>query len=506
MNRGKKALYNSMASLLSQIVAMICQFILPRLILSSFGSSYNGITSSISQFLSVVALLRAGIGGATRASLYKSLAQNDTIQVSATIKATEIFMRKVAIIFLGMIIIFAFIYPYLVIDEFDWWFSFSLVLVISISTFIQYYFGITYEILFQADQRQYISSLINVVATILNTVIAVFLINLGIGIHGVKIGSTIAFSITPITLNILAKKRYNLNKDVKPDFTSINQRWDAFFHQLAAFIHGNTDITLLTIFTNTKEISVYVVYTLVSSGLKKVMSVLMIGVESAFGNIIANKEIDTLRENVIHYETLLHVFSSVLFGSAIVLVTPFVQVYTHGISDVVYTRYAFGYLVIIAELLYILRSPYEALVNSAGHFKQTKKYAFIEASVNIIISILLVQKYGLVGVVIGTVIAITYRNIVYAFYASGNIVKRSINIFIKRFLITGFTIISVFFFSRFIPELEMVSYINWIIYAIEVTILSAILTLLFNTIFYKKDMIRLIKKLANILIGTKRNT
>ena len=143
MDRGKKALYNSLASAVSQIVTMVCGFILPRLILSTFGSSYNGITASVSQFLSVIALLRAGVGGATRASLYQSLANNDTKRTSATVKATEIFMRKVALIFLGIVTIFAIFYPYLVKDEFEWGFAASLILIISLSTFIQYFFGIT---------------------------------------------------------------------------------------------------------------------------------------------------------------------------------------------------------------------------------------------------------------------------------------------------------------------------------------------------------------------------
>ena len=119
MDRGKKAFYNSIASTCAQVVTMVCGFILPRLILSTFGSSYNGITASVSQFLSVIALLRAGIGGATRASLYKSLAYNDTKKISATVKATEVFMRKIALIFLGIVIMFSVFYPFLVKDEFE---------------------------------------------------------------------------------------------------------------------------------------------------------------------------------------------------------------------------------------------------------------------------------------------------------------------------------------------------------------------------------------------------
>ena len=499
MNRGKKALYNSLASALSQIVSMVCGFILPRLILSAFGSSYNGIASSVAQFLSVVALLRAGIGGATRAALYKSLAANDQKKTNAIIRATEIFMRKVALIFIGFVLLFSVVYPYFVKEEFEWLFVSTLVLIISLSTFVQYFFGITYQILLQADQRQYVSSFLEIVTIILNTAISAVLIKCGVGIHGVKLGSAVAFSISPVVLNIIAKKQYHIERKVEPDFSSISQRWDAFSHQLAAFIHNNTDIVLLTIFTNTKEISVYTVYYLVANGLKRVMNTMMVGVESAFGSIIANNEKDVLKRDVVHYETLLHIVSSALFGAAIVLVTPFVQVYTRGINDVEYTRVLFGYLVIIGEMLFILRSPYEALVNASGYFKQTKKYAYAEAGINLFISTLMVHKFGLVGVVIGTVAAISFRNIAYAMYASKAIIYRSPMIFIKRFAVTGATVALIFFSCKLLPKYSMTSYIHWAYFAVETAAIAVLFTVLLNLLFFKDDTLGLFGKVSRIL-------
>ena len=499
MDRGKRVFYNSIANLALQVTTMICGFILPRLILGRFGSSYNGITASVSQFLSVVAILRSGVGGATRVALYKALANNDYEQVSATVKATELFMRKVALIFLGIVLVFSILYPYFVRNEFDVFFSASLVLIISLSTFIQYAFGITYQILFQADQRQYITSVLGIFTIVLNTIIAAILIRIGVGIHGVKLGSAVAYSISPVVHNILAKKQYHLNPRIEPDFSSINQRWDAFYHQLAAFIHNNTDITLLTVFMNTKEISVYTVYYLVANGLKNVMNTLTIGIEAAFGNILARNEIKTLKLNVCNVESMLHVVSSVLFGSAIVLITPFVQVYTRGIDDVNYTRFLFGYLAIVEVLLYVLRSPYEAIINAAGHFRQTKKYAFMEAGINILVSIVMIQQYGIVGVVLGTVVAIAFRNTVYGIYSSRVIIHRSMLVLLKRFAVTVATLIAIFIVSSRIYKPDMLSYVNWILYASEVTVLSITITVLFNVIFFRNELKQMLSKLLGII-------
>ena len=61
--RTKKALYNIIAQMSYEIVAMICGLILPRFILAAFGSSYNGMISSITQFLDYISILTLGISG-----------------------------------------------------------------------------------------------------------------------------------------------------------------------------------------------------------------------------------------------------------------------------------------------------------------------------------------------------------------------------------------------------------------------------------------------------------
>ena len=135
--RTKKTLLNTTMSLIEELVVVISAFILPKLILSRFGSEYNGITTSITQFLSCAILLRAGIGGATQAALYKPLAENNKDKINSIMKATDNFMKKIALISAISIIAFATIYPLITNNNFTWFFTFSLFLIIGISTFAE---------------------------------------------------------------------------------------------------------------------------------------------------------------------------------------------------------------------------------------------------------------------------------------------------------------------------------------------------------------------------------
>ena len=224
-SRSQKAFKNTVVSIIYELITLICGLILPRLILSAFGSSYNGLTSSISQFISVISLMKAGISGVTRAALYKPLAEGNNKEISEIVSSTQCFMRRVALLFLLFTAIFACVYPFLVKQDFSWGFAASLVIIISLSTFVQYYFGITYQMLLAADQREYIVYLAQIMSTVINTLVASLLIYLGASIHIVKLGSALAFAISPLLIYRYSIKHYSIDKKANPNMNRISQRW-----------------------------------------------------------------------------------------------------------------------------------------------------------------------------------------------------------------------------------------------------------------------------------------
>ncbi len=507
--RSKKALFNTTTALLCEIVTVICGLILPRLILSRFGSAYNGITSSITQFLSCVVLLRAGVGAVTKVALYKPLANKDTAQISSVVNATQSFMRKIALIFLGMIFALAVFYPFLVSNEFEWFFSFTLVLILGIKTFMQYYFGITYQMLLQADQSDYIFSIVQIVSTILNTVIAAALIYAGASIHIVKLGSAFVFTLNPLVLNYFCHKKYKLDRKAKPDNTALKQRWDAFAQSLAFFIHSNSSVIVLTCFANTMEVSVYTVYNYVISNIRVVMSTFVNGFGAAFGNMMAKKEDALIRENLKIYELIVFLMSSIIYTAAGILIVPFVIIYTDGVTDVEYVRWLFAIIITIAGAFSCFRIPYQTLVEAAGHFKQTRNGALLEAGLNLAISITCVFKFGLVGVAIGALVATVFRSFQYAIYLSRNIVKRSIGVFVGHLAINISiaviaSVISSYLFSFNTALWRTYGWGQWIVLASGVTVIVSVLSVAIHFIFYYKDMILLVKKLVNVLLKKRK--
>ena len=496
--RTKKALKNTISSMIYQVIAIICGLILPRMILSFFGSSYNGILSSISQFLSCASLLVAGVGGVTRASLYKPLAMNDVESVSSIINATQKFMRKVALILVFGIVVFAGVYPFLVSYEFEWLFSFTLVLILGISTFMQYYFGVTYQILLQADQRLYIISIVQIFTTVSNTILAIILLKLGFGIHVVKLGSAIVFSLNPLIINVYVNNRYKLNKKAMPNDAALKQRWDAFWQAIAYFVHNNTDVMVLTIFADIKEVSVYTVYNYVISNIKTFVVNFINGFGAAFGNMLARGEIELAKKNLKVYELIIFSLTTIIYSTAGIMIVPFAMLYTRGVYDVNYARTTFALIATIAGAFSCFRIPYQAIVEAAGHYRQTRNGAIFEAVLNITISLIFVIKLGIIGVAIGTLAATIFRSVQYAYYLSKNLIKRSLWIFVGHIVLSAIVAMITVVLSDAFLNWQTESYMQWIGKSVCVAGVATVFTVLGGILFYKNDMIYLISKIKNM--------
>lgn len=486
--RSKKAVVNIIVSLLVQLIAIVCGLIVPRLFISTYGSSVNGLVSSINQFLGYIVLLEAGVGGVVRAALYKPLANNDINSISKIIKATEKFFKKVAYIFIIYLLIIAILFPYLVSNGFNVFYTFSLVLIIGVSTFFQYYFGISYQILLQADQRQYITSILQIITMIINTTLIIILIKFGTSIQMIKVGSSLIFVIRPILLKMYVNRKYKIIKNCNADNDAIIQRWDGFGHHIAYLILNSTDIAVLTLFANIKEVSVYSVYFMVISSIQTLTVTFSSSLEAAFGNMIANGEKESLDKNFQVFEFSSFTITTILFTSTALLILPFISLYTKGITDANYYRPLFAYVLIAAEAIYCIRVPYNAVVLAAGHYKQTRNGAFAEAIINIVLSVILVNFLGVVGVAIGTLCAMLFRTFQYALYLSKNIIKRSIWKFIKRTIVYSVDAMIILLIFNIFPSVFINSYGEWFIYAIKVTLVTSIITFIICTLFYFADI------------------
>lgn len=494
----KRAIINIVFSLLLQFVTIISGFIVPRMIIETFGSETNGLLNSITSFIAYITLLQSGVGGVIRAALYKPLALKNHHDLCVILKTTESFFKKIAYFTILYIVVLSLLFPYIITRNFSFLYTFSLVIIVGISTAAQYFFGITYQMLLEADQKSYVYSLVQIITIILNTISSIVLINLNYSIQFVKFISSIFFVLRPLAINIYAKRKYHINTNVEIDNDMISQRWDGVAQAIAYFVHSKTDVFVLTIFSSLSNVSVYSVYALVTSGLTALIECVDKAVRAAFGNIIALKENEKLCSSFNAYNCLIHLLSTVIFSTACITIFNFVHVYTKNVNDANYQQTLFGVLILTAEYMYCLRMPYNAIITTAGKFKETKKSAYLEALINIIVSCILVKLFGLVGVAIGTLFAMIYRSISFGLFLSSNILNLNKFQQIKRYLTSLITyILSIFILNNVNVAVE--GYFEWVVYAFCIFIIDTLIVFILNLLMRKEETI----KAMGMLLGRK---
>jgi O-antigen/teichoic acid export membrane protein len=474
------------------VVSFACGIILPRLFILHYGSSVNGLVASIVQFLTLIAFLELGVGAVVQSSLYKPLAIKDYAEISKILISTQRFFRKIA----GFLLIYSFLlmvlYPLLVSNLFGYFYTASLIFIIVISSFVQYYFGITYQLLLNADQMSFVQLITQSGTLILNTIISVVLIKMEVSVQLVKFVSSLIFMLRPIVYSIVVKNYYKLDMHIAFSGEPIKQKWNGIAQHVAYVILNSTDIVILTVFSTLGNISIYSVYYLVVNGVKQIVVACTSGISALFGNMLAKNEMERLNKLFSQFEWLMHTLIVIVFTCTGLLIIPFISVYTKNITDQNYIAPLFAYLLTLAQAAYCLRLPYNMMVLAAGHYKQTQSSAIIEAVLNVVISLLFVSKFGLIGVAIGTLIAMVYRTIYLAWYLSNNILSKSLKYFINHSIVDIVTVLIIVLSTRWITLTEL-SFASWVLMAIKIFAISLIESIILNFIFYGKLIFPIVK-------------
>lgn len=486
---GKKLKYTTISSLTFQLATLVSGFILPAIRLKYYGTEVNGLVASITQFLALISFLDMGVGAVIQANLYTPLAKRDYSLVSDILISGRNFFRLLAKIFVVYTIALAVFYPILTNQSFGFWYVSLLIIIISVDSFCQYYFGLSYQLLFTSDQRGYIQYTIKIVTQVMNLVLSVLLITFGFSIHIVKLMTTIVFLLRPLCMYIYFKKMYpaiTLNK--KLDYEPVNQKWNGFAQHVASVVLDNTDIVILTMFSTLGNVSVYSIYNMVILGVKQLFTSLTQGIQPLLGEYWARHEIEKLNKLFGYVEWIIHIGTVVIFGCTAILIIPFIRVYTSSITDYNYIAVTFGVLLTVAHAYHCIRLPYNLMILAGGHFKQTQICYVFAACINLIISVFAVKRFGLVGVTIGTLVAMIYQTIWLVIYLSKNLIKWPIIRFVKQVVID---VLIVMIASSACNSLliDAHNYFEWFVWAIVVAfiwLLSAVvICMIFNREYLK---------------------
>lgn len=501
--RSQKALKNIIANILLQITVAISGLILPRFFIIAYGSTMNGMIVSVTQFISYLALVEAGVSAASIIGLYKPLADNNINEINKILSATKRFYYKSGIAYVALLVVLVAVYPMLVNNQIEESITRFMIIILATSNLVDYLFLGKYKVLLMANQRGYVMMMAQTLGTVLNTVVTIILILEGCNVLVVKLVATIVYILRFILIYVYVRKNYKyISFNEEPNYEAINQRWAALLHQVTGVIVNNTPVVVMTIFMGAKalvEVSVYGVYNMIAHTLSLLVGSFNTGLQSSFGELLSKGDRAALDKAYSNYEFLTYIVIFWAYTCMAVLIMPFIELYTRDFTDAIYVRGKIAFMFVLVGIAQNIRIPSITLICAAGHYRETRWRAIIEVAIIITVSLILVKPYGMLGVLIGSFCSFLYRGIDIVYYNTTRIMIGSWKRTLRRIVRNSIVLILLTLAGKPLISMAATGYVQWFLWAVIVAAVAAAVFVTVNMLFEKEEFRRLMSRAQKAL-------
>ena len=470
-------------------------FIQNKYFVQYMGIETLGMMKLFSQLLAYLNIIEMGLGSASAFALYKPLAEKNYNQISIIVNTIENIYNKIGILLLGLGLLCIPIIPFFMkISNFSnvVYFYWILYVLNTVST----YLFIKYVILFTANQEFLYVRTIQSTSIIFFKILQVFCI--------VKLHSFFIYILLLILDNLTQwiffrkhyKKKYSYIVKVKEKYDGIkNDIKNLFWHKIGSLVVFNTDLILISKFTDLKIVGIYASYQMICQVLSTLINILLNVLSPKIGKYIAEH---TKQEIYIQFRkyNILFCFISIIFTyGTFVLITSFVKLWIG--DEFILNKFTLK-LLCFNLLVNLFRGNLETFKSGAGFFDDIKA-PILESIINLTVSIILGLKLGLDGVIIGTIISnisiiLIYKPILVFKRCFDKDIKDYIKIYGNYVVLIIVSLLSCNFILKFILLKIVNSWFDWIINGViigSVTFLITFIIFLSNKDF--RDNILLLK-------------
>ncbi len=408
-SRQKNAMLASVFAIIEQIFSVASVFIYRTIFLSYLSKEYLGIEGLFTNILQLFSLAELGIGMTILYRMYKPFAEKDVDAISAHVHFYKNVYHGIALL---TTVIGACLYPFIdsIVNASDVPsdVNLKLVYVLFVLQSVASYLFVYKQSIIQANQRAYLVSGFTTSLTVINVVIKVVVLMLTRKYELVLMASIVSTILINWIFSLWITHEYKeifqnktqLSKEQKKDI--IKDTTGLMCHKVGFIVLTSTDNIILTKMVSLAAVGIYTNYATITAAVQMLLTKMLNSFTPTIGNFMVNYEKDAVEDL---YKKLLFVnfwFTSFCTVCLYVLLNPFIEIWL----DDTFLLSGFTVMVLCAQF-YIKSSQTmnEAFINAAGLFTRDRIRPLIEATLNLVISIVLAKQIGIAGVFIGTCVS-----------------------------------------------------------------------------------------------------
>ena len=416
MGRVQSAAKNIAFGYIGNLTTQLLGFILRTVFINYLGDTLNGINDLYTGILSVLSLAELGVGTALNYSLYGPVARKDYEKIKSYMQLYKKAYRVIGLVIAVIGLAISPFLPYLVkqpqgVSVRDLTLYYFIFLFNTVSTyFVAYKYSLAY-----AEQKNYIQTNTITITKMITVTLQIAVIVTTRNFYLYLLTAAAVELIQKIFISWYLNRLYpylkdkNVKKLSKEETGEVVTKTKALvFHKVGDVARLQTDSMIISAFINVTLVGFVGNYNMILNSVANFVNIIFNSVLSSFGNLIATES----KEKQYSVFKVYRFFACWIYGFSAVgfflLLTPFIVIW-QGPEKVL----AAGAVACIL-IDYYFKGDRIVLSNfktAAGVFEQDKYLALIQGVVNLILSIVLVQKIGLVGIYIGTIVSGLIANI-----------------------------------------------------------------------------------------------
>ncbi len=408
MSRTKNSIKNIKYSLIGQMLALVVTFISRIVFVNVLSAEYLGINGLFTNILSIISLAEIGVGAAIVYSMYKPIAENDIEKIKSLMK---LFKRTYTVIGLIITVLGIMLTPFLhffIKDIPDVKFISFIFLMFVVNSSISYFYS--YKLfLIIANQKKYIASLYRYsifIARSICQIIILYTTQNYILFLSIELLATLSENIL---VSIKADKMYPYLKDKrilpldKNEKELIKKNVQALiYHRVGGVVVLGTDNILISMLIGIVAVGIYSNYLLIISSLMMIYGLVFESLTASIGNL-GITQTGEKNKKIFHATNFaafwIYGFSSIALLN---LVNPFIQLWLGS-------KYLFGMEIVTVLVInfYItgMRTSVRVFKDAHGLYWYDRYKPLVESVINIAVSILLANRFGVIGIFLGTMIS-----------------------------------------------------------------------------------------------------
>lgn len=497
--RTKLTLLNALTSVVSMIVSSILSLVSIRVVLVYLGSDYNGLNSTINQFITVLMLVESGFTLAALVRLYAPYGQKDYDAVNKILSKTRVTLKKVGFAMFVLGIVGSCIYALLIDSEIDYIVMVALFSFSVAATAFNFAYVYKYRLVFQVTQHEYILYAVNILQYIVMYGGMIAIICTMQDIVLARLFYMLANIGSGFLIAAIAKKQFPFaSYTVDCSDVSIDETKDLFVSKIVSVLYNSLMVFYMSVFVGTAQTSVYAVYNSVVSLISNFINTALIAPQNALGQII-NTEKEKAKAIVHEYEFTAILIAMTLFSTTMALILPFVRVYTAGVGDVDYIQPLVAILLVVTGVLQIIHIPSGRCIELSGDFRAVRNIQLVTFILLAVLSVVGALWQGLVGLLLAKLLTNVMLAAMEIIYAHKNIIQISEKEYLK--ILVPYLVITTIVSGAEYAFLDNAS-LNWVLFIIigvGLVLVNSLIMIGFGILLYKNEMKILWNRYSKVL-------